>query len=66
MEMLNHCLNNFCIFDNEYYKQNIGVPMESPISGFIAEAVSKVLKSKSWHNIDHDCGSDMLMTRSTS
>ncbi len=25
MEMLNHCLNNFCIFYDEYYKQNIGV-----------------------------------------
>ncbi len=22
MEMLNHCLNYFCIFDDEYYKQN--------------------------------------------
>ncbi len=62
MEMLSHCLNNFCIFDDEYYKQNIGVPMGSPISGFIAEA----LKPKSWHSIDHDCGSDMLMTRSSS
>ncbi len=27
MEMLSHCFNNFCIFDDEYYKQNIGVPM---------------------------------------
>ncbi len=29
MEMLNHCLNNVCIFDDEYYKQNIGEPLGS-------------------------------------
>ncbi len=46
MEMLNHCLNNFCIFDDEYYKQNIGVPMGSPISGFIAEAVMQSIEAK--------------------
>ncbi len=46
MEMLNHCLNNFCIFDDEYYKQNIWVPMGSPISGFIAEAVMQTIEAK--------------------
>ncbi len=45
MEMLSHCLNNFCIFD-EYYKQDIGVPMGSPMSGFIAEAVTQSIKAK--------------------
>ncbi len=44
--MLNHCLNNFCIFDDEYYKQNIGVPMGSPISGFIAEATMQSIEAK--------------------
>ncbi len=46
MEMLNHCLNNFCILDDEYNKQNIGVPMGSPISGFIAEVVMQSIKAK--------------------
>ncbi len=46
IEMLNHCLNNFCIFDDEYYKQNIGVPMGSPLSGFIAEAVMQSIEAK--------------------
>ncbi len=46
MEILSHCLNNFCIFDDEYYKQNIGVPMGSPISGFIAEAVMHSIEAK--------------------
>ncbi len=46
MEMLNHCLNNFGIFDDEYYKQNIGVPMGSPISDFIAEAVMQSTEAK--------------------
>ncbi len=46
MEMLSHCLNNFCIFDDEYYKQNTGVPMGSPISGFIAEAVLQSIEAK--------------------
>ncbi len=46
MEMLKHCVNNFCIFDDEYYKQNIGVPMGSPISDFIAEAVMQSTEAK--------------------
>ncbi len=46
MEMLNHCLNYFCIFDDEYYKHNIGVPMGSPISGLIAEAVMQSIEAK--------------------
>ncbi len=45
MEMLSYCLNNFCIFD-EYYKQDIGVPMGSPISGFMAEAVMQRIEAK--------------------
>ncbi len=44
--IVEHCLNNFCIFDDEYYKQNIGVPMGSPISVFIAEAVLQSIEVK--------------------
>ncbi len=46
VEMLQHCLDNLCGFDSEYYKQNIGVPMRSPISGFIAEAVMQIIEAK--------------------
>ncbi len=46
MEMLNNCLNNFCKFDDEYYKQKIGLPMGSPLSGFIAEAVMQSIEAK--------------------
>ncbi len=46
MEMRNHCLSNFCIFDYEYYKQNIGVPMGSHISGFIAGAGMQSIEAK--------------------
>ncbi len=46
MEMLNHCLNNFCKIDDEYYKQNIGVPMGSSTSGFIAEEEMQIIEAK--------------------
>ncbi len=46
MEMLNHCVNSFCKFDDEHYKQNIGVPMGLPISGFISEAVMQSIQAK--------------------
>ncbi len=46
MEMLNHCLNNLCIFGDEYYIQNILVPLGSPIPGFVAEAVMRSIEAK--------------------
>ncbi len=46
IEILHHWLNNFWIFDDNYYIQNIGVPMGSPISCFVAEAVMRTIEAK--------------------
>ncbi len=45
MDSLNHCLVNYFQFNGKFYQQVKGMPMESPISGLIAEAVLQRLEA---------------------
>ncbi len=45
MDLLNHCLINYFQFNGKLYQQVIGMPMGSPISGLIAEAVLQRLEA---------------------
>nr|VZI51466.1 unnamed protein product [Spirometra erinaceieuropaei] len=44
IELLNLCLRNYCHFDNRYYQQVKGTPMDSPISALLAELVLQRLE----------------------
>nr|VZI09945.1 unnamed protein product [Spirometra erinaceieuropaei] len=45
LQLLKICLRTYFTFDGTIYEQVKGTPMESPISGFIAEAVLQRLES---------------------
>ncbi len=45
MDLLNHCLINYFQFNGKLYQQVEGMPMGSPISGLIAEAVLQRLEA---------------------
>ncbi|BHF71067.1 hypothetical protein SprV_0401412100 [Sparganum proliferum] len=45
-EMLKLCLNNYCQFDEKFYQQVRGTPMESPKSGLLAELVLQQLEEE--------------------
>ncbi|BHF74262.1 hypothetical protein SprV_0401734700 [Sparganum proliferum] len=45
IQILKFCLKTYFTFDGTTYEQTKGTPMDSPISGFIAEAVLKRLES---------------------
>ncbi len=45
MDLLNHCLINYFQFNGKIYQQVKGMPMGSPISGLIAEAVLQRLEA---------------------
>ncbi|VDP90819.1 unnamed protein product [Echinostoma caproni] len=45
-ELMELCMQTYFKFQGEIYEQLKGTPMESPISGFIAEAVMQKLEKK--------------------
>ncbi|BHF65994.1 hypothetical protein SprV_0200900800 [Sparganum proliferum] len=45
IQLLKFCLKTYFTFDGKIYEQLKGTPMDSPISGFIAEAVLQRLES---------------------
>ncbi len=46
MDLLNHCLINYFQFNGQFYQQVKGMPMGSPISVLIAEAVLQRFEAK--------------------
>ncbi|VDN43477.1 unnamed protein product [Dibothriocephalus latus] len=51
LELLNLCLKNYCQFDNKYYEQVKGTPMDSPISGLLAELVLQRLEKEVFQSL---------------
>ncbi len=49
LDLLNHCLINYFQVYGEFYRQVKGMPMGSPISGLIAEAVLQRLEAIVFH-----------------
>jgi hypothetical protein len=46
LDLLDLCLSTEFCFHNNYYRQISGIPMGSPLSNFLAEAVMQDLESK--------------------
>ena len=50
LDLLDLCLSTEFCFQNNYYRQISGIPMGSPLSSFLAEAVMQDLESKAVTN----------------
>ncbi len=50
LDLLDLCLSTEFCFQNNYYRQISGIPMGSPLSSFLAEAVMQELESKAVTN----------------
>ncbi|BHF74750.1 hypothetical protein SprV_0501783800 [Sparganum proliferum] len=46
MKLLDYCLRTYFTFNGQIYEQIQGTPMGSPISGYLAEAVSQELETR--------------------